>query len=230
MAELAVNLVSEEFVQEIRRALKTPRGGNQPNTERPSTPPQRPDGIRVFNTSSTDTIRGYGIMAVTDATGSIAPDVLNVATPSTTFYRTYLVNGPVSIQPSGWGWAQKGPLVRVAYDSGTPANGEGWGPKPSQDTVAQFYPEICKIQGVYDSTAKIALAFFSPTLDSGFGKADGTIANASTGTISIWRGTFTADISGWDVTMTNEGPSVSSGDSVTWEYKNGKPCFTKLCS
>lgn len=230
MAELAVNLVSEEFLQEVRASLKRGAGSNSQSIgQRPSTPPQQVPGIRVFNGSSTDTIRGYGIMAVTDSASGALTEVRNIATPSTTFYRRYLVNGSTAIQPNGWGWAQRGPLVKVAYDSGTPAADEGWGAKPSQDTISQFYPETCIIDGIWDSTNKIALAWLVP-ICSGLGKANGTIANASAGGISIWTSTFGADISGMDVTMTNLGPSVASGDQVAWEYKNGKPCFVKLCS
>ncbi len=119
--------------------------------------------------------------------------------------------------------------MRVAYDSGTPANGEGWGPKPSQDTISTFYPETCRIIGIYDSTNKIALATLHD-LDSGFAKANGTVANDASGTISIWTSTFGADITGMDPTAYNAGPPWASGDKLTWEFKNGKLCAVKLCA
>lgn len=204
-----------------------------------SIPPQRQNlsgDIRwfsVYNDSGED-MPGYGVGWVTSDSpkalyaGKIIP---RIKKPGTTFARSYVVANPFGIPAGKNGLVTIDPLIEVLYDpSGSPANGEGWGPKPGEWALFKGYPQTALVQGVVDSSRKILLARWG-TIDSGIGKANATIANRASGGISIWRGTFgsEADISGMDPTAFNLGPEVSSGDWVSWEFKNGQMCFGKLC-
>lgn len=105
--------------------------------------------------------------------------------PSSTFGRMYAVNGDTAVPAGGTGQCCMGVGCLALFDTGSPANGEGWGPKPGQWALSRDYPRIATIGGVYDSTKKIARVTLG-SIDSLFVKADSSIAKESTGTFSIW--------------------------------------------
>jgi hypothetical protein len=81
--------------------------------------------------------------------------------PGTTFSKSYAVTwGSDSPSPDGGMLTFEGP-VRVAYDTGTPAMGECWGPKNGQFTVSKGYPGF-EVVGVVDSGNKIVLVKLAP--------------------------------------------------------------------
>lgn len=73
--------------------------------------------------------------------------------------RVYGVNGPTAVDAGDYGHYQCGPEVIVAYETGTPAAGELWGPKENQGTAASdsATPSL-KCVGVYDATNKLMVA------------------------------------------------------------------------
>jgi len=187
--------------------------------------------IPFKNTTSEDVPRG-GVMRVTGVTTSNQEYYLECAKPTTTFGRMYAVNSPVAVPYNQFGLCAVGGLLEVLYDSGTPAQGEGWGPKPDQWSLSKNYPQSALVHGVFDSTNKILLCDWS-SIDGGIGKANATIANRASGAISIWAGTFGSevDITGMDISSAfNLGPSVASGDWVSCSVINGQLAFVKLCS
>lgn len=188
------------------------------------------DGWRAFKNSSGETIPRYGLFRIHDVDVTTPEVYQRVAKkPDTTFSRLYAVNSSMEVGNGELGLCRTFGEVMVAYDSGSPALLEGWGAKPSQFTASQYFLDCLIVEKILDSTNKIMLARLSP-ISSGLGKANATIANGASGDISIWYGDFTGDITGMDLGMHNEGPSVASGDKVAWEYKNGTPIFVKLCS
>lgn len=81
---------------------------------------------------------------------------------NTTFRNHWGVNvgGPVAAGECGL-CTFEGP-VNIAYDSGTPAFGEGWGPKPGQWTLSKGYPATTLVDGIVDSTNKLLLGTLAP--------------------------------------------------------------------
>ncbi|MFA5752626.1 MAG: hypothetical protein WC910_06125 [Bacteroidales bacterium] len=59
-------------------------------------------------------------------------------------------------------------MVLVAYETGTPSIGDGYGAKPDQFTAAVNYPECLICRGIYDSTNKIMWAEYHPIRDFPF--------------------------------------------------------------
>ncbi len=109
---------------------------------------------RAYNASG-ETIPAYSCVDV--QTGSILDEIYhaNAAKPSTTFSRSHALTGggsPASTERLGICFEEGA----CKYDTGTPAVGETWGPKPSQWTLSKNYPGF-RCVGILDSTNKIAL-------------------------------------------------------------------------
>lgn len=162
--------------------------------------------------------------------------ILQCERPTTTFTRTYAVNSSEEVAVNRYGLCRLPPWnhVEVLYDTAnTPAYGEGWGPQPSSFKLKKYFPQsaqvISTLSGI--SGSETMLCNWMP-LESGIGKANGTIANRASGAISIWSGTLgsEADITSMDPTAFNLGPALASGDWVAWDHINGQMVCMKLCT
>src|SRR5215213_4800398 len=115
-----------------------------------------------FKNNFAGTIKPYEVFAAAGIyTTWGGPAAILADRPGTTFRRTYYVNGDSEVPQGQCGLAQMGPAVTVAYDTGTPAIGEGWGPKPSQFTLSKNYPHIATVLGIVDASKKWMLAYWS---------------------------------------------------------------------
>lgn len=190
------------------------------------------DGWRAFKNDSGETIPKWGLFRVHDVSVVSLDAYARVAKkPDTTFSQLYAVNSSMAVGDGELGLCRLFGDVLVVYDSGTPAFGEGWGPKPAQFTASKFYPACLIVEKVLDSTQKIMLAQLGP-IQRGIGKANGSTSNRTSGAISIWAGTFGSevDITGMDPTAFNLGTDVSTDDWVNWDHLDGQMVFMKLCS
>lgn len=148
--------------------------------------------------------------------------VLSLDRPSTTFARDYALTNCLAAAQNESGLCLPDSCGLVTYDTGTPAVGETWGPKPSQWTISKNYPGY-EILGIVDSTNKIALVRPIP-MTHFHGKADSAIAKGSSGTVSIWIGAGGSESdSTWDVTAYARGAAITSGKIVTVDFINGVP-------
>lgn len=196
------------------------------------------DGWYHFKNNGSQAIPAYGVMRVESSTTAIPGDkhhkLLKCVRPDTTFARIYAVNGPEEVPVSGYGLCRLPPFdnVEVLYDTAnTPAVGEGWGPQPDSFKLKQFYPatgiviaELSDLEG-----AETMLVSWQAIID-GYAKADATIANDATGTISLWHGNFAGDSTVNITGAYNAGTEVASGDKLYFSFPNGKAGFSKLCS
>lgn len=141
--------------------------------------------------------------------------------PYATFRNQLIITGPGPVEDDAVGFFPAGGLYRVRYDSGTPAFGEGWGPKPGQWTISKGFPG-CVIEGILDATNKIALVSLLSPIVTLLGKASGSITARSgttvgTGSMEIWynnAGTLT-DAGFSDITVKNLSASaVTSGGYI----------------
>jgi hypothetical protein len=96
------------------------------------------------------------------------------------------------------GISKNRPVVKVLYDTGTPAAGETWGPKPNQFTASKGYPGFT-VLGVVDSDAKVMLARVEP-YDTIIGKLTGALTDGAN-TVNMWAGDGGSEAvaSGWTV-------------------------------
>ena len=132
-----------------------------------------------FRNTEGSTMPAFSIAAITGQEFKDQELILKLAKPGTTFYRQLAISEPVDAAAStGYGRCLVKGYGLVKYDSGTPAAGEGWGPKPSQWTISKGFPG-CTIVGIADSTNKIALVSLDSPIVTLLGKA---IANLSADT------------------------------------------------
>lgn len=142
------------------------------------------DEIKIYNAENEE-MPQYGIGRVTAISEVAGEKVVNLEKPSTTFSRSYLVNSGGDVAYQKTGISKNRPIVKVLYDSGTPAVGETYGPKPGQFTISKGYPGFT-ILGVVDSTNKIALARVEP-YDTIIGKLTGSLVDGAN-TVNVWAG------------------------------------------
>lgn len=144
-----------------------------------------------FLNDSGETVPAYAIMAVVDAEIYTDFEALSIEKPGTTFRRRYVVNGPLTVAAGEIGTVQEGELVRVLYDSGTPAANEGWGPKPSQWSASKGFLGIVLAHGVVDSTNKVLSGLLNSWPTSLLVKTTGAVTGGTSGTTAykIYTGT-----------------------------------------
>lgn len=171
-----------------------------------------------WKNESSETCPAFGCFRVTDTQGQ----VIKGTKPDSTLGKSYGFNADTAVPPGGTGMACFGPIALAAYDTGTPANDEGWGPKSGQWTLSKNYPKVATVKGIVNSTNKIMLASVGE-ISKLLGKADSDIAKGSSGTVSIWSG---AGGSESDTTLNVTAYALASietcsHDWVTLENRNG---------
>jgi hypothetical protein len=155
------------------------------------------DDLRIYNGTNSE-MPQYGVGRVTGINTVNGERVVDVEQPSTTFGRVYLVNSGGEVAYQKVGTSKNRPLVKVLYDTGTPAAGETWGAKPGQWAASKGYPGFT-VLGVVDATAKIMLARVEP-YDTIIGKLTGALTDGAN-TVNVWAGDGGSEavVSGWTV-------------------------------
>jgi hypothetical protein len=180
------------------------------------------DDIRIYNDTNEE-LPQYGVARVTGINTVNDQKVVTVEKPSTTFGRLYLVNSGDDLAYQRVGVSKNRPVVKVLYDTGTPAIGETWGPAPSQWTLKKGYPGFLCL-GIVDATSKIMLARYD---EPGIYlvKADADISKGSTGTASLYY-----DDAGTETDTTINiadckalGAAITGGKWALVQYINGVP-------
>lgn len=148
---------------------------------------------------------------------------LTVAKPSTTLSGEYFVNGPTKVASGGYGVCTK-EATYALVGTGTPAFGEGWGPKPAEWGLYRYYPGF-RILG--HSADSLIFATSEP-IQTLIGKLDGNLSQGSSATVSIWIGAAnsesdsTMDVVAYDWLMKSGATAIASGKKVKLEWINGQ--------
>ncbi len=156
------------------------------------------DDLKIYN-GTNEEMPQYGIGKAGAVTTVNGEKVITVEKPDTTFTRSYLVNSGDDLAYQNVSTAKNRPVVKVLYDTGTPAAGETWGAKPSQWTASKGYPGFT-VLGIVDSSAQIMLARVEP-YDTIIGKLTGALVDGGN-TVNVWAGVpgSEAAIASWTVT------------------------------
>jgi hypothetical protein len=130
-----------------------------------------------------ETIPAYSCVFIGAKTAKNGVEHNALTKPSTTFTNVFGLTVGVDSESGD----QVGYHVETgfaAYDTGTPAVGETWGPKPSQFTLSKNYPGF-RCLGIVDATAKIMLA---ERIDAQhlIGKRASNVSKGSDGEFTIW--------------------------------------------
>lgn len=224
-----------QSVRRIRKAVirseKTPTNRIPQQRRKPTPPPAHIEKIRFKNTAEQTAPYGAVMKAVGHEVYGYR-NIIHVERPDDELGYDYLVNTGHGVEQNGYGWSETEVYTEVLYDPAeTPAAGDLYGPIPDEwycgpDTALPIF----KVLGVVDSERKILLARLTDNIQ-GIGKANETIANRASGSISIWRGTFgSEEDTEVDVEMFNLGPEVEEDDWVQYSVINSQFCFAKLCS
>jgi hypothetical protein len=166
------------------------------------------------NTSS-ETCQAFGCFRVTNNTGYI----IQGTKPDSTLGKVYGFNSQTATPAGKTGMACFGPIAIAKYDTGTPANGEGCGPKSGQWTLSKNYPKAATVNGIISTTDKIMSVQVSE-ISKLLGKADSGISKGSSGTVSIYGTASETDIT-YNVTAYALGAEITAAKWVTVENING---------
>jgi hypothetical protein len=170
------------------------------------------------------------INGVASSSGEIVLSVTQPNAASTDFnWNGYMVTGPIAIGVSdttneGYATDLSEPGF-VRYDgSGTPAQGQVWGPKHGQMTLTRYYFGFEILGGNTTAAGNNVTVARWTGVEKVLGKADGASTKGSgTITVSVYAGAVNSDA---DTTMNitgvgNEFANVSSGKYV-WVTRNGE--------
>lgn len=185
-----------------------------------------------FKNTGSSTIPAFGLVVIkTASVVTRGRGRLQCDQPGTTFYRQFAVNGPTSVSAGKNGVCTRSSPCLCAYDSGTPAIGEGWGLKPSQSTASKGFPGLT-IEGIFDSTNKIALVSLESPITHMIGKTTGAITGGTSSTTSyrIYSGApFNGSDAGFTtVTAAYSKVDIDSGLWIRITYLNGYPVLEPL--
>lgn len=165
-----------------------------------------PDAFRIssgqwvpFINEASEEVPPYACMRVTGSTSDdeLGTVILKCNQPSTVFSRDYVFNGSQAVPSAseatepGGGLCTSGPTAIVACSTTTtPANGDGYGPKPNSWNLDKGYPALATIRGIHDSDERWAAAAISPIVTL-LGKTTAAVAaNTSTTDYQIYAGTL----------------------------------------
>jgi hypothetical protein len=149
--------------------------------------------IPFVNTSG-ETIPAFAVMAVRGVAYENGIAFLQCDKPSAAFVRQYAVNNIYSVPPGLRGTCFRGGEVRALYDVGSPAAGEGWGPKPGQWSLSKGYPAAAGAVGIVDAAAKVLLGSLRE-IDRMLVKTTAAVGtNVTTVTYTIYGGTLGAEV------------------------------------
>jgi len=177
----------------------------------------RPDPISVYNQSA-NTIPPFGCMKVTDAKYEAERKIILVDEPNDDG-GPFLFNGGREIETEKFGYAQTGPIIIGAIDSGTPEVGETWGPTTGFKCTYLGQPAAL-VYGKLNDNFFIGNTSHRQLLR--LGKPDSNVTAGGTGTISIWSGSGTAtdttENSTAELDWMEGGDDISSGKEVLIQW------------
>lgn len=232
---MASYVLSPNMYDRTRRVVLDAEG--RPHGEDPATDDSRGNNwtplISCYNLSS-ETIPAYGVARVVSG-GLFGDDrtrILSIDKPSSDFAKQYVVNGPEAIEAGKWGMCYTGGMVLVLYGSGTPAQGEGYGPTPDQWYLTKNYPSILDCHGVAKSGETTMLGFLHP-VGKIIGKLAGALSEGGSATVNVWSGAGNSEavissltLTAFDWLLESGADDIASGKKVVVEWINGVPYVT----
>lgn len=177
-----------------------------------------------FRNDSGEEVPANGVMAVTGIAVVNGTKYLTIEKPGSTFYRQYAVNGPKKIADEGYGHCALTDCLQWAlyYESdGTPAIGEGWGPKPSSWFLHKHWPGYRIVGGETGTNPKARVRVVWTGFDKLNAKSDSDVdefdedtSTAGSGTASVYykNASNVLTDTAWNVTFWSTMGSVASGD------------------
>jgi hypothetical protein len=215
---------AQRIARTVKRIEQQSFGGELPG---PLAPPRDQRVWWPFRNDSGETAPAGGVLAVTGLTIVSGVALLTVTKPSSTFRRRYAINDALEVANGKYGACCLAGVVQALYDSGTPAEGEGWGPKPSQWSLAKGYPRVADVLGQVDASQKWLLAELEP-LTTLIGRIESNLNKGSSGTVYVMDDTETK-ISSWTVSAVNRYADLTaSGGSpakVQCSFVNNRWCL-----
>lgn len=228
-------VLSDQALAKVVKAVRRLLGESHSKRDDRRVVTSGPVNWRPYINDAGETVPSYGVVrlstsftVVTDPnTSSIIDVVYHALKPSTDWTRRYGVNSASPTTDGGTGLlCLEGPCI-VACDA-TAAQGEGWGPKKDQFTLAKNYPETTHIDGMVDVGNKWAYGSFG-IINSIVGKLDAASTKGTTGVdVSVWAGTPGNEVdTGWDVStvdwMLDNDSTIASGKKIFFQFANGIP-------
>jgi hypothetical protein len=198
-------------------------------------PKDRNFGKIPFRNDSGEAVPAYAVMRVTSRATVDGRSIHVIGKPTTTFQRRYLVNGvlEVGIGKRGWGtWLWHADYVLYNSGSGTPAYGEGWGPKSGQWSLEKNYIGFFVEGGNTGSGAASRTNAMQVMPHFVIGKADAAIPEDDDGTVRVYsgpRGTE-ADTGQTIAGAWNKGPDIDDEGWVSVGWSGEEPyCAGMKC-
>lgn len=176
-----------------------------------------------FMNVSGETIPAFAALAITGVSYESGIAYLLCDKPGTTLVRAYAVNNMFDVPAGLRGTCFRTGDVRVLCDEGTPAAGEGWGPRPGQWSLAQGYPGFT-MQGVVDGEHGIAKALAEPIGGLLIKTTAPVASGASTSNYRVYTGTqgseADAGFTSVPAALNRSGQSLAADEWAWLEWTN----------
>ncbi len=148
-----------------------------------------------FKNIHSQKVPAFGVVEIAGVLVEDGVAFLTCTRPGTTLGTEFAVNGPSQVQPDEKGICYRQGDLSVAYDSGNPQAGQGWGPRANQWTLSKGYPSIITAHGIRNQANKILHGALVP-LAGALGVAAANLPAISGGqpgtqtvTLHVWDGT-----------------------------------------
>jgi len=217
-------VLSPDVWDRVRRMLldyerRGPADGPQPRRG----PRELGAATLLIKSDVSEEIPAFGCMAVIGMEADDKRVIIKVAKPSTTFRRQYLFNGPRAIPANGRTSIRDRQFVTGLYDSGTPANGDAYGPTPNQWYLTKGYPAVFTVADIEDATGK-RIVGRQYEINTVLGKTNAAHAKSASGTINLWAGTAGSEtiITSMTISAYNRFAALATGKWCVADWINGQ--------
>lgn len=137
------------------------------------------------------TIGAREICKVCTGGDDLRRSMIAVSQPDGTAGKSYCVNSALPIPPGETGRVCFGPVVLVAYDTGTPAVDAAYGWKDGQGTASKDSNSFIHVLRIVSTTDKLLLGAMIASTQSLWGKLDEALVAGGSATVSVYSDTTT---------------------------------------
>ena len=148
----------------------------------------------AFYNNSGEVVPPHAVMEITESEIINGSVLLYIDFAGELFGVPYAINGKYEVPIGGYGLCYRNAPGPQRYESGSPAFGEGWGPKPGQWGLAKGYPATTIVDGIVADVDQVMIGSFCDVNNALIRFTAKVVNNITTILYRVYAGTVGSEI------------------------------------